>query len=975
MSAVTEEKIRSALSFLDPDNRDTWVMAGMAIHAEMGAPGYLIWNEWGCNGASHKEKDAQSVWKSFHKNGIGIGSLFAAAGDKGWAAPRSVDNREYDGTPEGKAKWIWDHAGDVPANHPYLLRKGVKAYGLRLHKESLTVPARDVVGALKTLQFILPYPKDGKDKLFVRSGQKSGTFFTMGDLRRAHMALIVEGYATGASVYEITGLPTVVAFDAGNLEAVTVALRSAHPRLRLLVCGDNDAHTHKGAANPGMEAAQAAARAVIGGVGWCVPDFLTPTPAEIDEEAGANASKAQLKTATEKLRQRDSGRYESEKPTDFNDLTRWHNGVDRLKAQIETAIERIGAIDVRPGDLVQIVRKAEAELLFGGGVYQRSGNLVRPVRHDSVTGKKTALDGLPPGALRLCELTAPWLTERFATVARWQRFSQKDQVWKAVDPPEQYAKTYLAKVGQWRAPVLTGIVECPTLRRDGSLLSASGYDAESGLYVDYTGDPISIPDSPSRADALAALAVLKEPYREFQFADPAMGLSIALAAVLTAIVRRTLRTAPLFAFDAPVMGSGKGLLVKIAALIATGRPAPLLSQGQDDAETEKRLGSLLLAGVSMINLDNIERPVGGELLCSMLTEPVCGVRILGKSESPDMPCNLTMFATGNNLQFLGDMVRRVLICRIDPGVERPDARTFTRNLNEWVPTNRARLLTAALTVLRAYVVAGKPAQSITPYGSFEEWSGLVRSALVWLGETDPCLSRSALEDDDPVLSALHSVLPLWSHALGAKSYTAAEVCNLAIDDLLVALLDVAASKRDPERLDAKRLGRWLLRHKGRVASGLRIVKGEDGHKKVAVWRVVPQETIVRGFHDENPAETPQKNSNENNGERGIAGFYALNPTLTREKTDKSHLSDNSINCVNMGDSSYVGLENKHSNPAKPRISNENNELGCGVSNSQTPQLESVDEWMARRVADLVAQGWTQGGAQRQARLEVAGYGY
>jgi len=879
MIAATEDTIRSALACLNPDDRETWVMAGMAIHAEMGPSGYLVWNAWGCNGASHKEKDAQSVWKSFHKNGVGIGSLFAAAGATGWTMPGAGEKREYKGTPEGKAAWIWDHAGPVPDDHPYLLRKGVKSYGLRLHKEALTLAARDASGVLKTLQFILPYPQDGKDKLFLKGGQKTGSFFVVGDLRRARVALLVEGYATGASLFELCGVPAVVGFDAGNLEATVLALRVGYPRLKLLVCGDNDAH--KGASNPGKDAAQAAAQAVTGGIGWCVPDFMTPTLAEIEEEAGANASKTQLKAAMEKLRQRDSLRYDVEKPTDFNDLSRWHNGADRLKSQIETAIGHIGVIEVRPGDLVQIVRKAEAELLFGGGVYQRSGDLVRPVRHDSVAGKKTAgLDGLPPGALRLCELTAPWLTERFATVAQWQRFSEKDQAWKAIDPPEQYAKTYLAKVGQWRAPVLTGIVECPTLRRDGSLLTASGYDAASGLYVDYAGQPVTVPDAPTRADAMAALAVLKEPYSEFVFADPAMGPSIALAAVLTAIVRRSLRTAPLFAFDAPVMGAGKGLLVKVAALIATGRPAPLLSQGQDEAEAEKRLGSLLLAGVSMINLDNIERPVGGELLCSMLTEPVCNPRILGKSESPEMPCNLTMFATGNNLQFMGDMVRRVLICRLDPGVERPDARQFQRNLNEWVPANRARLLSAALTVLRAYVVAGKPVQPITPYGSFEEWSGWIRSALVWLGETDPCLSRTALEDDDPVLSALHSILPLWSHDLGPRTYTAAEVCNQASGDLLVALLDVAASRRDPEKIDPKRLGRWLLKYKGRVASGLRIVKGEDSLKKIALWRVVPASP--------NPESNPT----------GLTGFHGVISSPSQAKSKESHFDNNSSCGVN-----------------------------------------------------------------------------
>ncbi len=624
MTAPTEDTIRSALACLNPDDRETWVMAGMAIHAELGAEGYLIWNEWGCQGATHKEKDAQSVWKSFHKNGIGIGSLFSAAMATGWSMPNAGAKKDYDDSPEGKAAWIWDHAAQVPADHPYLLRKAIKSYGLRLHKESLALALRDVTGALKSLQFILPYPKDGKDKLYIKGGQKSGSFFAIGDLHNTRTALLVEGYATGASLFEHVGIPVIVCMDAGNMGTVSVAIRAAYPRLRLLICGDNDAH--KGSVNPGKEAARAAAMALTGGVGWCVPDFLTPTPGEVGEEAGANASKAQIKAAMEKLRQRDSLRYEGEKPTDFNDLTRWHNGIERLKQQIDAAVGKIGVIEVRPGDLVPIVRRAEAELLFGGGVYQRSGDLVRPVRHDAVAGKKSALDGLPPGALRLCELTVPWLTERFATVAKWKRFSEKDQAWKPIDPPEQYAKTYLAKVGQWRAPVLAGIVECPTLRRDGTLLTASGYDAASGLYVDYSGPQVRVAESPTRADALDALAILKEPFAEFQFADPAMGLSIALAATLTAVVRRSLRTAPLFAFDAPVMGSGKGLLVKVAALIASGRPAPLLSQGQDEAETEKRLGSLLLAGVSMINLDNIERPVGGELLCLMLTEPTCGAQ-------------------------------------------------------------------------------------------------------------------------------------------------------------------------------------------------------------------------------------------------------------------------------------------------------------------------------------------------------------
>jgi len=185
----------------------------------------------------------------------------------------------------------------------------------------------------------------------------------------------------------------------------------------------------------------------------------------------------------------------------------------------------------------------------------------------------------------------------------------------------------------------------------------------------------------------------------------------------------------------------------------------------------------------------------------------------------------------------------MLVCRIDPACERPDARSFKRNLNEWVPANRARLLSAALTVLRAYIVAGKQKQDIPPYGSFEEWSGLVRSSLVWLGMPDPNLTRARLEAEDAVTINLHSILTQWFAAFGKNGMTAAEVATQAglpgHADLHRALLEVAVSKRDSEKVDAFRLGHWLKKQKGKVANGLKLEKaGEDSHSKLLFWRVV-----------------------------------------------------------------------------------------------------------------------------------------
>lgn len=52
---------------------------------------------------------------------------------------------------------IWNSARVAPDDHPYLLFKGVQAYGLRVYKGALVVPVRNSAGLLTSLQFDLPY--------------------------------------------------------------------------------------------------------------------------------------------------------------------------------------------------------------------------------------------------------------------------------------------------------------------------------------------------------------------------------------------------------------------------------------------------------------------------------------------------------------------------------------------------------------------------------------------------------------------------------------------------------------------------------------------------------------------------------------------------------------------------------------------------------------------------------------------------
>lgn len=152
-----------------------------------------------------------------------------------------------------KALSIWKVSFPAPDNHPYLVNKGVGNHGLRIHKDALVIPMRDSAGTLHSLQFI-----DGEgNKRFLSGGRKKGCYFSIGNAGES--LCIAEGYATAASVHESTGLPVAVAFDAGNLESVALALRAKFPEIEITLCADNDTQTP---GNPGLTKARGAAAAV-----------------------------------------------------------------------------------------------------------------------------------------------------------------------------------------------------------------------------------------------------------------------------------------------------------------------------------------------------------------------------------------------------------------------------------------------------------------------------------------------------------------------------------------------------------------------------------------------------------------------------------------------------------------------------------------------------------------------------------------
>lgn len=516
------------------------------------------------------------------------------------------------------------------------------------------------------------------------------------------------------------------------------------------------------------------------------------------------------------------------------------------------------SIEIRGGELPAMTDAAERALLADtlcSTIYQRDVQLVRAIRtaSDSITGHILR----QAGSLRIVPVDSAYLLERFTQAAEWLKFDARSEKWKPTDAPKAVVDTYLARVGRWNCPALTGIIESPTLRPDGSILDKPGYDPKTGLIFDPGATSFEpIPENPTLEDARSAVQVLREVIKDFPFVAE-HDEAVVLAAIPTALVRKSLRSAPLFGFSAPVMASGKSLLADSVALIATGRRAPAWTYTGDPDEERKHITSALLAGDPVACIDNVSAPLDSDRMCSVLTQETIRDRLLGSMKEVTLSTACLWMATGNNLEIRGDLSTRALVCKLDAKQESPEEREFQVNLLEWIPANRASLVTAALTILRAYHVAGRPKQPIKQFGRFETWSEWVRSAMVWAGVVDPCKARIQVAAADPARQQLTALLTAWYDAFKDQSVTTAEVIKAARvtvtageetyatqggEALRQALLTVAGHG---DTINPRIFGRYLAKHHGRIMNGHTLEEaGTFGNAQK--WQVQRVENGVSG---------------------------------------------------------------------------------------------------------------------------------
>ncbi len=536
---------------------------------------------------------------------------------------------------------------------------------------------------------------------------------------------------------------------------------------------------------------------------------------------------------------------ESEVEKDIARCFEKFNADNERDANEATPAGELPVIKVSPGKLSKLATKAENMLIAAKvPIYRRGDILVRPIIEtvDASHGRTTKV-------ATLRGLDSVYMRDILGRHANWMKPSKdgKKKSTTPIDPPQSVAVTILGRVGEWTFPSIAGVISTPTMRPDGSLLTEQGYDESTRLLLVEPPAMPSIPDNPTKEDAQVALRLIEALLVGFPFVD-GVAKSVALSGFITPIVRGAFPVSPLHAGRAPTAGSGKSFLWDVAASASVGQLMPVISTGASTEELEKRLGTALMKGQPLIAIDNISGELGGDFLCQAIERHVVDVRPLGKSEIVRCEARgTTLFATGNNFTIVGDVCRRVITCNLDAEMEQPEFREFDFDPVDRVLSDRGKYIAAALTICRAYIVAGRPDIVMPRLASFEGWSDTVRSALVWLGHEDPTKSMESAKAEDPERIELMDMMEAWQSTMGIGSGGRVKLAAVLVKGAALAskadgsgtepmypLLHAALEEvyfrntgRRGQQPDARMLGLWLRSFKGRIVSGKRFACAQN----------------------------------------------------------------------------------------------------------------------------------------------------
>ncbi|MBN3859497.1 hypothetical protein GKC56_02960 [Neisseriaceae bacterium PsAf] len=297
------QEIEKALTYVDSQERDIWVKIGAALKTELGEDGFFLFDRWSQGATNYNARDVKTNWKSFKAGRINIGTLFHYAKQGGYQpqknpsfirnsirnlARKNLENQKVIEAQQRqqakqKSQRIWNSAQPV-SKHNYLDKKLIQnPQILRQLRQTtinganlLFVPIQDINGEIQSLQYI---NEDGT-KRFTANGETKGNFLLLGDAEQAKQELILaEGLATASSIFEATGKPVLVTFNAGNMVAVAEKLAQHDYSKNYILAIDNDSSAT--GLNKALQAQKFLPEAQI-----IAPSFTKADVAKFQEEFG-----------------------------------------------------------------------------------------------------------------------------------------------------------------------------------------------------------------------------------------------------------------------------------------------------------------------------------------------------------------------------------------------------------------------------------------------------------------------------------------------------------------------------------------------------------------------------------------------------------------------------------------------------------------------------------------------------------------
>lgn len=413
-------------------------------------------------------------------------------------------------------------------------------------------------------------------------------------------------------------------------------------------------------------------------------------------------------------------------------------------------------------------------------------------------------------------------------------------------PPRELVGAILAR-GQWPGlPELEGVSKAPIVRKDFSVCSTPGFDAETGMY--YIGKEIDLPEKVSISMALESALILDQAlFSGFNFKDDASHAN-AWALIMTALLRRLFKKVPAFAISKPDVASGASTCSTMPAYIMQGNEGALLGkQRKSDAgieETKKRIDTAILAGEKFIVADN-ETSLEDDYYNTLITGDEISIRPLGQSKLVRVTNDYLLIFNGKHLAFTDDTARRAILIELEPN----NTKSFNFDLNEELLLHRADVLYHLLRIVKAWKQSGNYVPldgngneikkvSSGQLVSFRECIRIIDSILQFVDIPDAFTNaEKARNEANPDREMWESCFVRWAYVLHDEKIASEDLAGALrkLETYLpLKLLDAVI------RNDSGKVGYILRTHKDRpYADGL-ILRNEKIGKMRYWWLEIPE---------------------------------------------------------------------------------------------------------------------------------------